>query len=191
MTGQWLFEHGLLQVGRFQQDHTIVPVRLELALLGAYPNILTEAAKALLTKVKVIAPVVDYLVCADDCIPITSAVCMEAKIPMVWSRGCGEAPAYDLIGPYDIGHPSCLIVNTITRQTRQLIADCHSVGLEITHLVSLVDAGDRLADVNTIKSHWVYDLASMIDELEKAARVPAAQARAIHKWITEAKTALE
>lgn len=184
-----LLECGIIQFGRFETSTgNMSPLRFRFELMGTYPTVLEAVVNDLYPLATAIAPTVDYFVSASDCIPVTSILCGRLAKAMVYSRGCGAVPVHDLMGSYDVGHPSCLVVNTITDHTKQLLADCNRVGLEINHIIELLDT--RMT-ISSIKKQSLYPLLDIIAVLEKNSLLPTPHAQSVRDWLDNQKTALQ
>lgn len=186
-TSQMLFERGLIQFGRFDTTDGWQPMRYRLEALSAYPDLMRQIVDDLGAIAQGIVPHIDYFVSAADCIPVSSILCDRLDQALVYSKGCGDAPVHDLIGSYDVGHPSCLIVNAITVEVKTLIANCHRAGLEISDVITLIDTGITLSSARV---HGVYQIGTIVDELQKSNQIPSAQVDVIRARVKSEKTAL-
>src|SRR4051794_36965583 len=100
-------------------------------MLVSYPDILDQAALEAQSIVSTLN--VTRLLCTPDAIPFGVAVSLRTGIPLVYSRGAGEAPVFDLIGAYDIDHPTLLLTNSVgwNEFPAALVKGAHRVGLEV------------------------------------------------------------
>ena len=103
---------------------------------------------------------------------------------MVYSRGRGEQPVFDLVGAYDVGHPACLLVNTINDDLPTFIAGCRQVGLDICTIVALMATAESVAATPVLS---VYSLENIITELLENGKIPAQQAQVVADFIVAGK----
>jgi hypothetical protein len=88
---------------------------------------------------------------------------------------------YDLVGAYDVGHPACLLVNTIPDNLGEFIAGCQQVGLTVQTIVSIMTTSDYKTDI-PVKS--IYSLPNIIKELHKAGHVTTHQMQSVMNYLT-------
>ena len=139
---------------------------LRLDLLAAYPRLLDSCASAIVSGM-------DYrrysrLLCPLDALPLGTAVALHTGLPLVYSRGTQEAPVADLVGAYDIGHKTLLVLNDSAWDdpTSTLLRRARSVGLDVCDAVALVDvdAWSAAADISC-------KMLMRLEELLQAARL--------------------
>lgn len=169
-----LMQCGLLQFGTFGEDSA--PFHLNLHMLPAYPDSLRQiAAQA--------APLVqpyDRLVSMADAVPFGVALALQTGIPLVYSRGSQDAAVHDLVGAYDIGHPAVLLANTPDADGAALIEGARRVGLNIHHMLVIVDTGQM---VDGVDMQALLSLRSMADRLAKDGTLPDGHARLVAQWL--------
>jgi hypothetical protein len=179
---EWLLDTGILQFGYFVIDHKIAPVRFCPEYLPTYPQLLAEATRLVLLEFDVSG--VDHLIATADSVPLGTACSLQTGLSLVYSRGRGEAAVYDLVGSYNSGHMSALLMNYIedAAATQTFISNAASVGLETQAIVTLVEMRpvDQLAGI-TVRS--VFRLADIVQELVTTGRLPEGQAQAVLTWI--------
>jgi hypothetical protein len=114
---------------------------LRLDLLGSYPHVLDACSNAIVSGFEYRS--YSRLLCPLDVVPLGTAVALRTGLPLVYSRGTREAPAVDLVGAYDIGHKTLLLLNDNTwdEAARTLIPRARNVGLDVSDAVALVDVG--------------------------------------------------
>ncbi|MEL6151121.1 MAG: hypothetical protein AAFR56_15970, partial [Chloroflexota bacterium] len=80
------------------------------------------------------------ILCPFDTLPLATLISQIANIPLVYSRGRGEPAVDDLVGAYDINHPTLLLANTTTGDGAlgQLQTDARRVGLLTTYALVLI-----------------------------------------------------
>lgn len=173
-------ETGLLQFGWFEPGG--MPFRLNLDLLPAYPDVLSEIAVA----AKPHTNNMNRLVSVPEAMPFGVALSLETNIPLVYSRGGIEAPAHDLVGAYDIGHPALFLINVLNdrHDIQKLILNARNVGLQIHHLLAIVDLG-VIQTLPDVKRYYLLDFDAEIAALMHEGRLTIRQGNAVIKWIRE------
>lgn len=137
---EMVVDAGLLLGGDYAQaDGSRRPYSLRLDLLGSYPRLLDAVAS-------VIAPLVgsgtySRLLCPLDAVPLGTAVALRTGLPLVYSRGTHESPVADLVGAYDIGHKTLLLLNdnALDDSIATLVRRARGVGLDVDGMIALVD----------------------------------------------------
>lgn len=176
-----LLETGLVQFGEFATSAGFRPFQTSLEMIASYPDVLQLAASEAASRL----PDTEFLLAAPDAVTLAVVVGMERKLPVVFSRGCGESPVYDLVGAYDIGHAAVLIAGASNEpeQLRQLAEGARRVGLGVhTVLVVVETAPVVLPDSEVIA---LVRLPEVARRLADAGRLPAGQARAVAEWLPE------
>jgi orotate phosphoribosyltransferase len=175
-----LFEKGLFQVGHFVVDGIASPYRLQLSMLPSYPALMSQIVDAM--AVIVGQDDCDFLLSTPDASALAGAVSVQAKIPLVHSRGRGEKAVFDLVGAYDVGHPSCLVTYT-TRDAdiRRVIEAGQQTGLEVRRVVAILDA--QADAIFSVPVSSLVTLSVVVDELARDGLLPAQQAQAIRGFI--------
>lgn len=181
MIAHQLLKSGILQFGYFvTEDNQARCYRLRLEMLAAYPQLLqTVVYRGVQSLSQVKAH--DRLVCQLSSIPLATALSLNTGTSLVYSRGKNLPAVHDLVGAYDIGHPTCLIVNHITATTSDFIARCRAVGLDIHSVLELVALGQSLPD---IQQHAIFTLPAIIHELDRANSIPSALIQTIQDEMT-------
>lgn len=171
-----LMTAGLLQFGRFEG----APLRLNLALLPAYPQVLQAFVTALTPQLTGIS----RLVCTPAALPWGVGLALSTGIPLVYSQGGDAAPVYDLVGAYDIGHKSALLINTPDDLAglSQFIQGAGSVGLEIEQVFGILDTGAVL-DLAGISTQFCLDLMTAVTALAEQGRLPKAHVPLVQAWV--------
>lgn len=173
MIANELLHKGILQIGRFQAAAMSRPYRILFEMLPAYPPLLEQIAHV---TARSIPDDAERIVADADVMSVGVMTSLLKQISLVYSRGRGEAPVYDLVGAYDVGHPAVLLVGEYTPATEPLIANCARVGLEVRSVIALVGSSTLNT---TVPCAVVVDLHEMITQLEADGLVPAHQAQAI------------
>lgn len=186
MTGllQQLVETGLLQFGRFAQPAGYEPILLNLDLLPAYPDVLRLAATNLQSLIS--GSQAERLLCSADSLPLGVAVSLQSGIPLVYSRGANMLPAFDLVGAYDIGHPTLLLTNTTPAlaDIETLVKNARRVGLDVIGWTALIDRQTRKIPEGIPTQSLLY-LTDIVEQLLHDQFLPPGQAQAVLTWIKE------
>ncbi len=174
-----LLDAGLIQFGHFRAGDRFQPVLVNLHLLAAYPDLLRRVAQAL-------APLTagcDRLLCPPDSIPLGTAVSLETGIALVYSQGQGGPPVHDLVGAYDVGHPTALIANTPGgARLPKLLRGAKGVGLDVKRVGCVLTAEHTPLDLEVRALLRLEDIAQA---LAAAGRLPRPQAEAIRVWLRQ------
>ncbi len=153
MIAELLVRHGLVQFGRFATpDGTQSPVRFELNLLLSYPSVATQIARAIAQRIDVER--VERLLCPADAAPLGALVAVETGIPLVYSRGVGEPAVVDLVGAYDVGHPTVLLVNLTSVHLDDLVQRASRFGLTVTQTIGILGAENALCTLDDVIEVW-------------------------------------
>jgi hypothetical protein len=178
-----LLDAGLLQFGRFGDNG--IPFRLSLELLPSYPDILEQIASRAAETLADLS--VDRLMCLANTVPFGMALSLKTGLPLVYSREANDQPGYNLVGAYDIGHPTVLLANTTTDVNGKspLLSQARRTGLEIHTLLTIVDVGfsDSTVPENGITTRTLLHVSSMVDRLIEQDLLPPGQAQTIRAWL--------
>ncbi|HVU09988.1 MAG TPA: hypothetical protein VHD90_01870 [Phototrophicaceae bacterium] len=175
---QKLIDAGLIQFGWFGE----VPFTLHLDMLASYPDVLTQVVDEAQTVFGTAQAT--RLLCTADAIPFGVAHSLRSGIPLVYSRGSTDAPVFDLVGAYDIDHPTLLLTNSLGDKATltPLIAGARRVGLEVHTLIPILEARDQLqADRLTVLP--LLRLADVVRDLTDQQQLRANHAQAVLDWI--------
>jgi hypothetical protein len=140
-----LLKYGLVQFGRFTApDGAVLPFKLNLDLLTSYPDALALAADEIVVGMGLHNIQVERLLCPFDALPLATLVSHKSGVPLVYSRGRGEAAVRDLVGAYDLDHPTLFLANAYApwENHAALLRSAARVGLRTTDAFALVDAGN-------------------------------------------------
>jgi orotate phosphoribosyltransferase len=173
---QQLVEAGLLQFGSFHVNGVESPVQTHLEMLPSYPDVLRAIVQAM-------APLVprdDHLLATADAVPLGVALSLEAGVPLVYSRGTGEAAVFDLVGAYDIGHPASLVTNVLLDEdsTLKLAKKAESVGLEVGRVLCVLNLRVRPFSATALLS-----LEDLLDDFVREGMLPERESRAVRAWL--------
>jgi hypothetical protein len=175
-----LIENGLLQFGQFQVDGEMHPVAIKLDLLASYPDALKLIRDKFLTHVPRVR--FDRILCPLDALPLAVAVELELQIPVVYSRKRSEAAVFDLVGAYDIGHPTLVIANYADSDLMTLIDQAERVGLRLSVVWTVIELAQVIPDVET---HCLLTLNAILDDPSVQSRFARGQIDAVRAWLSE------
>jgi hypothetical protein len=175
-----LITNGLLQFGQFQVDGAIQPVSVKLDLLASYPDVLKLIRASLLSNPLQVS--IDRILCPIDTLPIAVAVGLELEIPVVYSRRSSEAAVFDLVGAYDIGHPTLVIANYADSSLMSLIAQAERVGLRSAAVWTVIE----LVPWNApgVNMHSLLSLNAILDDPFVHSEVAPGQIEAVRAWLS-------
>lgn len=172
-----LFEHGLLQFGMFQTSAEDVPFQLQLGFLPSYPHLLSQVARSIH---QMLIPNHQRLLCDLEALPLGVSVSLMSETPLVYSRVALGFGGNDLVGAYDIGHPTCLLVNQLGEQSQRLIDVASSVGLEVSQIIALTDSV-----FNLDRAQILLPMDEAIEELHQAELITPGQAQTALEWLSK------
>lgn len=171
-----LLDCGLLQFGQFEDHSAFKPYLINFHMLPAYPGVLQTISASVAEHVQQ----VDRLLCSADSLPLGVAVSLQTGVPLVYSRGQNHAPAYDLIGAYDVGHPALLLVNILddVEKIDTLIKAARSVGLDVINVIAVI----RVSEFDHLPTHSLLDLVQVVDDLVNSGYLPEAQGNTVKTY---------
>lgn len=169
-----LIEDGLLQFGHFVEGEHSAPIRVALEMLPSYPETLQLATEAIVKRLSSMQ--VDRLLVPSDSVALGTAVSLKTGLPLVYSQGKGKSPRDDLIGAYDVGHPTALILNVWEKMRREISLGEKQVGLEVKVILPLISLAPKMQT-------GVIDLAHMIKTLIASGKIPLSQGEAVIRWL--------
>lgn len=177
--GLLLREAGLIQFGRFEGG---APLKFSLELLPSYPRILQILADGIATVISEVKTI-ERIVCTSDASAIGIAVSLKMGIPLVYSRGQGQLPVHDLVGAYDVGHPTALITTVLGRHHNQDLARfsqrATTVGLNIVTTVSIISL--NLTDDADI--HTLINLPEFVEYLGRSEEISREVVDYLSEWL--------
>lgn len=178
----WLWNTGILQFGYFVSDEEVAPVRFCPDYLPAYPHLLAEVAQLALPHLDVSE--IDHLIVTANSVPLGVALSLQTGLSLVYSRGRGEAAVYDLVGSYNSGHISALVVNHIedVAAFKKFMSNARSLGLETRKIVTLLEM-KPIGELAGIPVSSVFRLSNIVQALLSAGRLSDGQAQAVLKWV--------
>ena len=182
---EWLLDTGILQFGHFVFDDTVAPVRFCPEYLPAYPQLLAEVGKLALGKFNALE--VDHLIASADSVPLGLVCSLQTGLPLVYSRGRGEAAVYDLVGSYNSGHICTLLLNSAVKinAIQKFILNARSVGLQIQTIVTLLELRKfgHLGHPAEIPIQSLFQLGDLVPKFVTTRRLSKGQAHSVMNWI--------
>jgi hypothetical protein len=174
-----LITNGLLQFGQFQVNGSIQPVSVKLDLLASYPDVLKLIRDNLLNNPLQMS--IDRILTPIDALPLAVAVGMELRIPVVYSRSSSESAVFDLVGAYDIGHPTLVIANYADTALMNLIAQAGRVGLRLSIVWTIIELVPVVAP--NAETHCLLSLQTILDDPFVQSRFASGQIDAVRAWL--------
>ena len=170
-----LLECGLLQFGTFAEE----PLRFHHELLPSFPGLLQKLA----LQAAIHVTGVDRLLAAPDAMAWATAVALETGLPLVHSRGRDEASVYDLVGAYDIGHPTLLLTCVVNDEFEllALVNRAHTVGLEVKAAVVML--GDGHVSLGPVPLMSLFSLPQVVNQLVDEGTLPAGHGAKVQRWL--------
>lgn len=172
-------EAGVIQFGYFDG----APIKISLELLPSYPDILGHLAEEALQHIQIFHP--ERLVSTLGALPLTTLISHKTQIPIVYSLGTCDSPVHDLVGAYDVGHPSILLDLEWQGETKTtaFLQRANSVGLNIQGVITVLNIGTKpMRDIRVIS---LVDLQDFLVSIEQSGIIPAGQAAAVRQWVSE------
>lgn len=178
--GDMLLDAGIIQFGHFRNNTQSAPFRLNLELLPSYPRILHLAAQLLSGYTRG----VERLVCTAEALPLGIVMSQQTQIPLVYSRGSGDAAVHDLVGAYDVGHPALLVTNSITKPDALdiFVKRALSVGLQVQQICSLITIQPAIS-IGAVPLYTVLEMQSLVADSVAHGRLTTQFADVIASWI--------
>jgi hypothetical protein len=179
---QQFIEAGLIQFGWFRRENETVPFDLHLEMLGSYPDILVQAAHEAHGLVGEMD--VTRLLSSQDSLPFALAYSLHCRIPLVYSQGIFENPAFDLVGAYDIGHSTLLLCNTIGWGVSMstLLQGARRVGLEVHTVLTILEVS-TITSTEVLTVLPLLRLTDIVQTLNSSGRLSDGHAKAVQEWI--------
>ncbi len=185
---------GLLQFGYWLDTPDQAegsPIRFNFDLLPAYPGLLDRTGS-----IMAVHPAlrnVQRLVCDQDSLAAAVCVCLQTGIPLVYTRQT-SAGSYQLVGAYDVGHPTVLIGDLYRPETRTktdaLKTHAARVGLNIISELYIMGLAENVpagaADDAAIHCLTWID-AALIRRWVSQRWITQPQGSAIQRWMQQVK----
>lgn len=171
-----LIDAGMIQFGSFGPDRN--PISLNFHLLPSYPEVLQAAIQHM----QPLIGDVNRLLCFADAMPVAVGLSLHTSIPVVYSRGEGEAAVYDFVGAYDIGHPVALVTNVLTSSNtiNQLAGSANGVGLNIQYVLAILNLS---SNPTAIEYRNLITIDDVLDYLRQDQHIREPHLKMIERWI--------
>lgn len=172
---------GLLQFGSFTEsggEHA--PLHVSFEMLASYPAVLVALADSAAPLVA--AGEYSRLLCNAEALPFGVALSLKTGVPLVYSRGRGESAVVDLVGGYDIGHRTLLVLNTLDGDpfSPLWVQRASGVGLDAVAALAILALGQHVDNAN---SHTLLYLDDVINDLATHGELPVGHAAVVRKWM--------
>lgn len=180
---------GLIQFGRFEQaDGGYWPVALRLRWLPSYPDLLADVARALAGMLADVPG--DRILTTADATPIGVALGLASGRPVTYPFGQVRdyTAAFAIEGAYDVGHPTVLVADVLTdpAQGHDIMALARRVGLNVTHVLAVIDLGLGAGAALAADGYRVRSLLSLGDMLPLLAEhsfLPGRLYERVQQWV--------
>ena len=177
---RYLIDAGLVQFGSFDGTNSSrAPILVLLDMLGSYPAALAALADAAASYVD--AKGYARLLCPAPALPFGVALSLKTGLPLVYSRGLGESAVVDLVGGYDIGHRTLLLLNTLDGDpfAYKWVVEARGVGLETTDALAILS----LLPVPLPHTTALVRLDTLVNECVEQGELPDGHASAVMVWM--------
>jgi hypothetical protein len=164
-----LYDVGLIQFGYFEQKY---PYQILLNMLPSYPQLLQELAQIMSESVLKMG--CDRMTCQREMIPIATVVSLISHIPLVYEYDNKGTASHDLIGAYDVGHPTVWLTE-IPRVDDKFVKRCDGVGLMIQQQLSVYAI--------SAKNGVLFSLYEIVETLDERKRISEIQAKNLTLWL--------
>lgn len=184
-----LAKAGLIQFGRFARpDGASWPVLVRLRWLPSYPALLTDVTSALAHALE--GALADRILTTQDAIPLGVALSLHTGLPMTYPYGDvrDHTAAFVIEGAYDVGHPTLLLADVLEGddQAQRLTALARRVGLEVGHVLAVLDLGlgasTQLA-ANGYRVETLFALRDLLGPFVEAGVLPPAMSATVSRWL--------
>lgn len=179
-----LIASGLVQFGLFGDGS---PVRFHLERLSAYPRVLSSFTEALVALQDTSVTDKHRVLVPHDSIVLGVAFSLATGIPLVYSRGQYHSVRDDLVGAYDMGHPTYLIVGALTpsRKFSGYLSDVRRVGLEVAQVyIGIKAVNDDLLPVH-VECRSYIDLPKELSGIVEKGWLPVPMGQRVQTWMSD------
>ena len=166
-----LLQTGLLQFGHFVEADTERSWKLNTALLPSYPDVLWQLGQ--MGQQHITNMTIDRLLSRKgDAQHVAQAMSFASRVPLVYHGRDTGNPVLDLVGAYDVGHPTCLIVNDAATSLADgsLLAEASRVGLDVIAIIAIYTTGLPLSSDKPV--HLLLDIPALARSLATSAHIP-------------------
>lgn len=167
-----LLQTGLLQFGHFVEADTERSWKLNTALLPSYPDVLWQLGQ--MGQQHITNMTIDRLLSRKgDTQHVAQAMSFASRVPLVYHGRDTGNPVLDLVGAYDVGHPTCLIVNDAATSLADgsLLAEASRVGLDVIAIIAIYTTGLPLSSDKPV--HLLLHIPAMARALATSGHIPA------------------
>ena len=170
-----LLNCGLLLFGRFGDD----PLRFHAEMLPSFPGLMQELATLAAPQVNGM----ERLLAAPGAMPWGIALALQTGVPLVVCRGSEESPALELVGAYDIGHPTLLLGCGLDTgvELSALAERAGRVGLEVQAAITLL--GDGRQSPRAFPLTVLFSLPELVAQLVADGALPAGHGALVQRWL--------
>jgi hypothetical protein len=177
-----LWDAALIQFGYFVRGGEVFPFQVHLDMLPSYPTGLFRIVNQ--TQTIIHQNINSRLLSTHDALPFGVALSLQTGIPLVYSKGSQQPAVHDLVGAYDLGHPTTLITNILENPLIHLIHNVRRVGLEVQSIIAILDL-ETTTSTKEIEVHCLLRLSEVVHQLNKDGSIPEGQANAVREWIVK------
>lgn len=177
-----LYRCGVIQFGLFGDS----PLRLNFGLLPSYPSLLATISEQLAAKITV--DETQKILCSIEAIAISTLISQRTSIPLIYAQERYSSAAQDIIGAYDVGHPTAVICNVWMGEEAidKLITKAKQGGLNVQQILCVVTV-PQLTETDQVHALW--SLQEILETLHSGAIINEHQVRAVIDWTTRAPDA--
>lgn len=188
-----LLKYGLVQFGCFADENgDFVPFKLNLDWMISYSDVLRAAAFDVQDHFRVHSESIkqfERILCPMDTLPVATLVSSATGIPIVYSRGRGESAVRDLVGAYDINHPTLLLTNSNATEVSlgNLSRMAFNVGLKVKYELMLVESWKYDTDEwysDSYRGGMVTGVYTLADMAFNKNIITERQKKNVHGWFT-------
>jgi hypothetical protein len=178
-----LVEAGIIQFGLFSDS---APIHFNLELIPAYPDILLKLGD--IGEQRLQSRKVDRLVTTPESLPAGISISLKSGISIAYQDTDSEGSNGRIIGAYDTGHVTALIINCWLGADAQhsaitaVLDHCARVGLDVVHIMSVLGINSPRVDFSGTFENLI-SIPEMIATLEQSDHIPAGQAAAVTNWL--------
>jgi orotate phosphoribosyltransferase len=180
-----LWDAALIQFGHFVRDGQVFPFQLHLDMLPSYPTGLFRIVNQ--TQTIIHQNINSRLLSTHDAIPFGVALSLQMGIPVVYSKGSQQPAVHDLVGAYDLAHPTTLITNILENPNSltHLIHNARRVGLEVQSIVAILDLETTISTkgIEGVETYSLLRLSEVVQQLNREGLIPEGQAHTVREWI--------
>lgn len=144
-----LYQHGLIQFGRFSEgEDNFTSIRTNLSLLPSYSIVLNKVVLDLYEYICELNT--EYVLATHDAIPLGTHVAKLLDVPLLYQSTSDKTPANHIVGAYDVGHPTVIVANVAKHADLQgLLDDASRVGLEVIYSIAILSLNDKASGIQT------------------------------------------